>query len=155
MALLVELEEIDVFVIPVIDPVAEVDAVIRITRSPHVDVDKVARAGNIGKEVGVCCQRLHDRLTFLILTVVNLHRIGIFVSSGIDAETEQGMIAHTPELLLLRTALHSRRGQHGLDFFYFHLVTVDVAVLHLTPIQLINDLCGGNMRNVIHVLSII
>ena len=108
LAFLVELEEIDAFVIPVIDPVAEVDAVIGITRSPHVDVDKVARAGNIGKEVGVCCQRLHDRLTFLILTVVNLHRIGIFVSSCVDSETEQCMVTHTPELLLLRTALHSR-----------------------------------------------
>ena len=62
LSLLVELEDVNVLIVPVVHPVAEVDALLRVFDTPHVDGYGITRQRHIGEEILARGQRLLDIL---------------------------------------------------------------------------------------------
>ena len=127
----VELEDIEIIIIPVIYTILERYAVLFIPRPVNADCHILALTGCIHVEVaadGYCltCTRM----------IANLYDIAACGAlSVVDAETEQTMVAHGPELSLLLLVLPLLRGEHLHHFVHFHKISVHVGVLHFMPHQ--------------------
>ena len=61
-----------------------------------------------------------------------------------------------PEHALVLQTLHARLAQHLLQLLHVGLITVDVAVVHLAPVQLgIKDVDVAELRDVGHVFCVV
>ena len=134
MALAVKLEDIKIIVVPVIDVVLEADALGWVTHLGNGDGILSARRvlqGHVDEEVVCHRQALClARNSFLHDYLVSVGGTGVGI---LNAEAEQRVVTHTPELLLFLKSLHGLRGQHLLYPVHLGLVTVDVGVHYLPP----------------------
>ena len=129
LPLRVELEGIEIVVVPVVDVVFEPDGILFTVGGPYLDLHWFVLTRYIDVKIAADAHRL-----------VTAHAIvyrNFIAAAGtlavIDAEAEQAMVAHGPELLLLRQPFLLRRCKHMHDRIYLYLIAGDVAVLHFTP----------------------
>ena len=72
------------------------------------------------------------------MSIVQRHlEVAQFVGEVVDAEAEQRVVAHRPELTLVGQPFLARRAEHLMHFGHFHVVARKVALhgLHLSPFQ--------------------
>ena len=107
--------------------------------------------GDVDEEI-VADTEIH---VFLVVVIVHAHlkQRTLVVVAVVDAETEQVVVAHLPELLLLRTTFHVRRGKHALHAFHLHLIGGECPVGDKLPIELIRLTNAAQIGNVADVVG--
>ena len=157
LPLLVELEDIDVVVVPVVAPVAQLVEVVGIVRTPHLHRRLLLLERNVGKEVVACGKRERHGFSLVVVAVVHLNVIDTRLAAAVvDAKAEQRVVAHAPELLQFRQALHLGRTEHFLDLVHLVLVAVDGVLVQLAPGKFLVQECRvRKMGGICDVLGIV
>ena len=154
---MVELEDIHVIVIPVVNPVTKIDALVGVTDAPHVDGNVVARHGHVGKEVFLRGKLLLDVIAFGVLAVRDFHvEVATVLIGVVNAEAQQHLVAHFPEQLLVFLTLHAGGSQHLFYWRNIIKITVNGTVADFVPVQLLVQFRQvAEVGDVIDVLCII
>ena len=91
---------------------------------------------------------------FLVVVIVHVYLVRrSLVVAVVDAEAQQGIVAHLPELLLLLTTFHGRSGKHVLHAFHLHLIGGQGTVGDELPVELIRLADATQIGNVADVVG--
>ena len=131
----VELENIQLLIVPVVAGVFEAKRVTSLADFPHLERDGVVLQRDVGIEI---LRYRQGQLVAIAVVCLDAVFAGLAVAV-VDAEAQQGVVAHTPELLLVSPGLHAGRGEHLPHLVHLDIVAVHVhgAALYLGPLQAI------------------
>ena len=127
----VELEGVKLVVVPVGHVVFEVDGICLVARLPHAYADRVLLPHDVEEEVAADGDGLRTADGVFHLHVVAVGAVGAVV----DAEAEQAVVAHAPELPLLGLIFHVGRGKHLFHGVHLDDVAGYLLVFHLSPVK--------------------
>ena len=153
LALGVQLEDVELLVVPVVAGILEAHRVAHLADLPYLELYGLILQRDVGVEI-----LRHRQREYGAVAVAGLYTIFARLAvAAVDTETEQRVVAHTPELLLVGTRLHTGRSKHLLHLVHLHVVTVDIlrAMVYLGPYQPIIILLDGLWIQVHHVSDVV
>ena len=122
LALGVQLEDIQMLVVPVVALILEAHRVAYLANLPDLELDGVFLQGNVGEE-----ELAHRQREYIAGAVVGLHaEVTLHTAASVDTEAHQRVVAHAPELLLVGQRLHAGRGEHFSHLVHLYVIAVDI-----------------------------
>ena len=157
---LVKLEDVDVFIVPVVYPVTEHDGLAFAALLLDGDSDVVVggKERHVGKEITGGIERQLVGVALIGLdAIVHFYLIDTgFSTTVVDTEGEQRLVAHTPEQFLVFQPFHARVFQHVGDGLHIYGVAVDGSVNDFLPRELLGNPTGAaEIGDVGHILRIV